>query len=198
MDILLQQARTEYTPLLDLTEPLHRAYAERHGLSYMRFDGPYAVEWTGHWDAIWLLDRLLACAWVDRVFWLDADTLITGDEDLRAALGGRLAMCRHPGPPPHWNCGVLFLRNGPRMREWIHEIWRRGPGEWPWYQQQIMNDLLAEERWNEMVERLDDRWNSTYRVTAVDEAVIRAWHGVLGPDAKLARMQAHLAEMERA
>lgn len=179
-EILLQQGRADYKAMLDLTEPFHRGYAERHGLEYMRVDGPVIPFWPGFWDSIELFIRLMTKG-VDRIFWLDADTLIVGDEDIRQGMRKRqLTMAWHSGPPEHWNCGVFFIRNYPRALLFFEEVLRRGPGKWPWYQQEIMNDLLEDPLWYDLVGRMDDRWNSTVLHCEALDPVIMAWHGTPG------------------
>lgn len=190
-DVLLQQGRPEYRALLDLTEERHRAYAERHGLCYERFDGTY-TSLTGHWDSIVLMRDILANGEVDWLFWLDADALAIGDTDPRTAVETSIGMVRHPGPPEHWNCGVLFLRNGRDVRRWLDEVWARRPGVYPWYQQREMNELLQEPRWGGLVSRLDDRWNSTWEVNESPTPEIVAWHNGRSPGEKLAAMRSYL------
>ena len=89
-------------------------------------------------------------------------------------------MVRHPGPPVHFNCGVIFFRNRGRILGFIDEVMARLPGRRPWFEQQILNDLIAEERWVGIFERLDDRWNSTVNVNESPEPVVMGWHGVYG------------------
>ena len=192
MDVLLQQGRAEYKELLDLTEGIHRAYAHRYGMRYVRYDGPFVPDWTGHWDQIALMRALLGMPDVERVFWVDADAAIVGDEDLREGLGdGDLGMARHDGPPEHWNCGVLFVRNSPEVRGFFRAVIEGGPGEFPWYQQTLMNELI-DGGYPVFVHRLHDRWNSTVGFTDVPDPVIMAWHGTPGPVNKLAAMRTGL------
>lgn len=196
MRILLQQARAEYAPLLDLTESTHRAYAERHGMAYHRVNGAL-TQWYGTWDQIPCILNALDEA--DEVYWLDADTLIISDDDLRDAWpsdmqrrAGAVAMCRHPGPPPHWNCGVLLVRNAPEVRTFFRCVLYRSPGGPPWWQQQVMNDMLATPIWSWLLCPIDDRWNSTWGVNEVRDPVIVAWHNGQGPGVKLAAMKKYM------
>jgi hypothetical protein len=194
---VVQQARSaEYGALLDLTQTQHQAYAERHGMEYVRVDGAVAPpSWSGHWDQIQLLVNLLNDG-AGFVFWLDADTLIVDLEaDLHEGLGeGQLAMTRHPGPPAHWNCGVLLARNTPQVRGFFAQTLALGPGEFPWYQQKVMNHLLARAEWRHLISRLDDRWNATFGVTEVARPAVVAWHDGQGAASKLVRMKAYLRE----
>jgi hypothetical protein len=183
---------------LDVSEQRHRAYAERHDLIYQVHNGAVHPDWSGHWDAIPLLLELMADKATRWIFWLDADTLIMDDADLRKALpkSAKLGMCRHPGPPEHWNCGVMFVRNLKRTRAWLAEILSRGPGVYPWYQQAIMNELLDTPAWAGLCTQLDDRWNSTVVLNGPQDCHIMAWHADGGPDYRARNMIAALQDRE--
>jgi hypothetical protein len=192
VDVLLQHARPEYQRLLDLSRARHKQYAEEHGFLYQAYQGAYWDGWSGHWDG-WLFCLQMLKLDVEWLCWVDADALIVGDADLREALapGKWLGLARHPGPPEHWNVGVMVIRNCPRVIGLFEAVVAAGPGEWPWYQQQILNELLEEGEWDDLVGRIEDRWNCTYGVTDVEDAQIRAWHGQ-PLDEKVRRMQAAL------
>ena len=197
MDILLQQSRPEYRPLLDLTAPFHLEYCKRHGLDYVRVDGASRETETlpGFWDSIPLFIEYTHKKGVEHVFWLDADTLIVSDEDIRwAHRDSLLTMARHPGPPEHYNCGVFFMDAVPAVTAFFREVMRHTPGEYPWYQQQVMNDLLLQPQWGWMIGQMDNRWNATVGVTDVPDPAIVAWHGTPGGvDGKLTAMLRYLA-----
>jgi len=179
-EVLLQQARPPYSRLLALSYPQHRSYARQHGLELVRMGGPLIPGWTGHWDAVVVMLVLLESG-VDRIFWLDADALIVGDRYFGVALaasGGNLAMVRHPGPPEHWNCGVLMVQNGSHVRAFLQELIDQGPGVFPWFQQQLMNDMLSTSRWRGLIGApLGDQWNSTWRINEHPAPQVVAWHG---------------------
>jgi len=189
---------------VNLTEIRHRAYARRFGFDYERFDGSYAsLDWTRHWDG-WTVCGWLLEAGVRWLVWIDADAIIVRDEDLREAVGEGLAcdegigVVRHPGPPAHWNVGVMVIRNSERVRAFWREVIEWGPGEWPWYQQTICNTLWESPKWADLVRPMPDRYNSTWGVNWVEDAVIRAWHGQPGRQKKLEGMQAYLARRRQA
>ncbi len=194
--ILIQQATTEYKPLLDLTERRHRLYAERHAMKYMRFDGAIMPGWHPYWNPVFLWLMLLmqeAQNDVAGVWHIDADALIVGDDDMRYAVeAGRIGMCWQTSQPEHWNIGVIFLRNSERVRDLLRATLERGPGGPPWYCQQIMNDLLAEPEWADLAQGLDHRWNSIRFYAEVADPQIVAWHGEPGADGKLAYMKAYM------
>jgi hypothetical protein len=200
---LIQQASWEYAPLLDLTARLHADYARRHGMTFLAVRGRVLDE--GEYVAFDKL-ALMRQAMDERfiyVFWIDADAAIVGDEDLRGALGAfhetplretplretplretplrmEIGMARHPGPPEHYNVGVILARNTDRARAFLDEALARRPGPLPWHEQQVINDLAGEPRFAGCVRRLDDKWNSTVNANEVEDPVVMAWHGVGG------------------
>jgi hypothetical protein len=182
--VLIQQASGLHAPMLELVASRHAGYCVRHGITYWPVLGAVQFSRTPHWNKIVLIRHALDMGF-DTVAWLDADTLIVRDEeDFRTALhpdDGPIAVARHPGGGDarlheHWNTGVMFLRNTPEVREFFRAVWELGPlGEKPTYEQARINDLLAQ--FPGLVQRLDDRWNSTERVNEAPEPVIKAWHG---------------------
>ena len=182
--VLIQQADGEHLSLLELTAGRHAVYCARHRITYWSVQGGVQFSRPSHWNKIALIQRALDLGF-DTVAWLDADTLILRDDvDLRTALdgGGPLGLARHPTPglgdsTTHYNSGVIILRNTPRTREFFHAVWEGGPLEnrHRWNDQARILDLLPQ--FPGLVQRLDDRWNSTVGLTEVDHPVIKAWHG---------------------
>ena len=194
-DYLLQQGRRGYWPHLDLTERIHSAYAERHGLQYISHRGAVLPEFVGYWDSVPLMLDLVTREDTGFVAWLDADTLICDDADPREALGDYLVgMARHAGPPEHYNCGVLFVRACPQTRGWLQWVLDEAPGSFPWYQQTVMNRLLTDPQWDGRVLTLPNEWNSTVGQGHSPGCHIRAWHGTGTVPERVAMMR---AEIER-
>ena len=196
-DYLLQSARSDYHPHLDLVAPVHRAYCKRHGFEYVvRTNAPHMGSWGG-WDKLPLLIDLVCRPDAGMVIWLDADTLAVGDADPRDALGDALiGMTRHKGrtTPTTLNCGVMMLRACQPVFDWLVEVLSRQPGVYPWYEQDIMNELLERDEWAGKVVDLPHIWNSTVCLGHPQECEIRAWHGG-GPPAQ--RLEPMRAEIER-
>ena len=179
-DYLLQHASGEYVSLLQLTNRLHGRYAERHGLTFVTSNGRRVPDWHFYWDKIDLLVEILERPDTGFVLWLDADAAAFGQRDPREALGdGVLGMTRHPGrsTPTTVNAGVMFLQACPHVVDLLHEAVARGPGVWPWYEQQIINDMLYAQEWQEGFVELGHTWNSTVILGHPLECEIRAWHG---------------------
>jgi len=196
-DYILQQARESYWPHLDLVAPIHSAYAERHGCEYVVERGAEVFHKWGGWDKLPRLIELTGRPDTGWVFWLDADTLAVGDADPRGVMGDALVgMSRHKGrtTPTTLNCGVLFVRACTQTHEWLTEVLARQPGVYPWYEQDIMNELLLEPEWAGLVRDLPHVWNSTGCLGHPQECEIRAWHG---GGAHSSRLRAMRAEIER-
>jgi len=170
--------------MLELTSRHHAAYCAKHGLVYWPVIGDVQFSRPPHWNKIVLIRHALACGF-DLVVWLDADTLIVRDDvDVRTALGDGppLGMARHPisessSTDGHSNSGVMILRNTPRVQEFFHEVWTAGPlSNHPWMEQARIHDRLK--NFPGLLQRLDDRWNSTFEVNESSAPVIKAWHGL--------------------
>lgn len=181
--VLIQQASGDARMMLELSADRHAAYCDKHRLTYWPVLGDVQFSRAPHWNKIALVRHALALGF-ETVVWLDADTLIVrDDEDIRSALngGGPLALARHPTPgingtPTHWNSGVMVMRNTARTREFFDAVWQAGPhGEHHWHEQARM--LLLLPKFPDLVQQLDDRWNSTDCLTDVPNPVIKAWHG---------------------
>jgi len=196
-DYLLQVARPSYWPHIDLVERVHRAYAERHGLEYIVIHNSEPFTTWGGWDKLPYLIELTGRADAGLVIWLDADTLAVGRADPREALGDALVgMARHPGrtTPTTLNCGVMLMRACLQTHAWLTEVLARQPGIYPWYEQDLMNELLDAPEWAGKVRDLPHIWNSTVCLGHPEECEIRAWHG---GGAHEERLRAMRTEIER-
>ena len=181
MDYLLQTARGEYTQMLDISRQRHADYARRHGMEYVTFEGAVLPDWWGGWDSVPLILDLVRRDDTGIVFYLDADTLIVGDGNPREALGTYLiGMTRHPGPPEHYNSGMMLVRACAQTAALIQRVLDAGPGKRPWWEQTIFNQLLTEREWMGRVATLPHEWNSTAVLGHPERCIVRAWHGYPG------------------
>lgn len=186
--ILIQHASGPITPMLEMTVGRHADYCAKHDITYWPVFGDVQFSRTPHWNKIVLIQQALAIGF-DIVAWIDADTMIVDFEpDIRTALnsGPPLAMARHPltgmdENPGHWNSGVMIMRNTPELRRFFQQVWDEGPVlNHRWKDQARILDVLK--RHPELVQLLDDRWNSTVEVNEAPDPIIKAWHG-FGPNA---------------
>lgn len=179
--LLIQHGDGEYARMLELTGARHAAYCERHSIAFWTMRGSTPGLPSPHWNKIALLIRGLEMNF-EVLAWLDADTLIVRDEtDIRCALAGGapIGLAQHPGgagADTHWNTGVMIVKNTPRVREFLDAVLKSGPlGNHVWQEQARILDVLP--RFPDLVQRLDDRWNSTATVNEVPEPIVKAWHG---------------------
>jgi len=180
-DYLIQHGREEYWGMLDITNERHASYAHRHGMRFVSNRGEVLSQYPGYWDMIPLLLDYIRRSDTDYVFWLDADTVIRDDADLRDGLNGHnVGMTKHPGPPEHYNCGVLFLRACREVTMWLERVLDLAPGIYPWYQQDYMNNYIGMLEMHGMVKAMGNEWNSTVVLDHTQDCHIRAWHGTNG------------------
>jgi hypothetical protein len=196
--ILIQQASGPCLEMLATSHARHEAYARRHGLAFWSVRGAVQQHLPPYWDKIPLIMAALRLE-VDLVVWLDADTLIVDlNQDLRRALSGGapIGMCRHEVPWEdqawHFNAGVIVVRNTEAARWFFRQVWERGPTKIMWQEQGRMLHLLRAHP--ELVQTLDNKWNSAEGVNESPCPVIRAWHG-WGSEA-VAAMRDALAGLE--
>ena len=197
--VLIQQASGHCRPMLELTSSLHRAYAQRHGISYWQVRGNVQTERAGHWNKILLMQRAFQMGF-ELVIWLDADTVIVEPEqDFRRALNGGapIGMVRHHRPwngqPWHYNSGVILARDTPKTRQFLQRVWDAGPIDHPWQEQVRINEVA--QRNPRIVQSLPDRWNCTQGTNPCRKPNVLAWHGT-GPAAQLYMRSAVMAAVK--
>jgi ADP-heptose:LPS heptosyltransferase len=198
--VLIQAASGRYRPMLELTGPLHRAYAQRHGISYWLVRGDVQTERAGHWNKILLMQRAFQMGF-ELVIWLDADTVIVDPaQDFRRALNGGapVGMVRHATPwngqPWHYNSGVILARNTPQSRRFLQRVWDAGPIDHPWQEQVRINEVAR--RQPRAVQTLAARWNCTQGSNPCRKPGVLAWHG-FGPAALLRMRSAVMAAAKK-
>lgn len=188
---MLFQCTSSNSPFLDLAEiNLMRNfyYARRHQMDFQfiasDIDPVCASKYFRHYN--WMrviMERDFLRLGYDYVFYLDVDTLIVdADIDLRDAFIGSNAgmlMCKHPDL---YNSGVSFFHKVPGL-DALMEAWtarypeKIPPGEMVWDEQNVINFLMVDPRFPGLVERMDDKWNSSFRTNESPNPVISAWHG---------------------
>jgi len=198
MDYLLQCVSCDYSSMLDLTEGIHGAFAQRHGLTYVAKRGRVMEECPSIFDAIPFTLSYLQKPDAGLVIWLDADTLIVKDSDPHDVLGNHLVgMSRHRGPPAeHYNAGVMFLKACEATIALFQRVVDNGPGVWPWYQEDFINKYLNEPQWAGKILTLPNEWNSTVVLGHPEQCIIRAWHGYPGGAAgRVKQMELAIAKL---
>lgn len=187
--VLIQQAFPSHRAMLQLTEPIHRAYCERHNIEYacVYLDELPKLDRGENWSKLGLIRHYLEMDMqYDYVFWLDNDALIVGDSDLRDAVPDGIGMARHEldwgmvgekGAYDHFNSGVIVLRNTPAVRDFTEKWWNTPDEGHMWGDQHSLH--LCGQANPGVVSKIDHRWNSTPPYFSVTEGeVVRAWHGL--------------------
>lgn len=179
-----------FNNMLRMTYLRHSAYAIAHHMDYYNIQGDYAPDMlseAGSWAKVAMIDDSLKKGY-QYVFWIDADAAIVDFEtDLRDAVKDcEWGACEHDPAKSKWlaslkidkhiNVGVMYIKNTPGACKFI-EMWRSAyPGPPRWAEQGAFNKLLVE--YPGIVKVIDDKWNSTVRVSEVPKPVVCGWHGI--------------------
>ena len=109
-----------HAPLLDVSEPTFRAYAQRHGYELITAREADPAR-PPAWAKVAMLREVLER--VDLALWIDADAVIVdGSEDIAAELAPdtQLGLVRHGEVP---NTGVMVWRAGEFARSLLARTW---------------------------------------------------------------------------
>jgi hypothetical protein len=202
--IILQQAYDEIAPnggcfsdMLRLSMQRHAAYARSHNMDYQAYFGDYSDRdvWTGGWSKIKMIMDALDKGF-QYIFWVDTDAaIIDFNADLRDAFTDKfIGVCEHNESkfpkewkvPTHLNVGVMFVKNGAGVREFIQKWWDTFPGDKRWLEQGAFNELAKD---SELVFKMNDRYNATVNVNMCDNPVIIGWHGISPVSKRLGMMK---------
>lgn len=203
-NLLIQSADGAHLKYLDAAEPIHRAYAERHGADYLAHRG--RIDPTVHpaWNRLPLMLDAFEQGY-EKVVWLDTDTLVVQPEhDIFAETRSDIALLMKRAyipwqdrPDAAWNDGVLVANaavtapgsfgqdSTVRAERALRWVWgKRGvpfrehhvPGMWE------LNWLMD---WCSQfpgdVDYLDPAWNwmsLDMTLYGPEGAYILAWHGM--------------------
>lgn len=197
-----------FEPMLEAARPRHASYAKRHDMDYLIVKGQVRPEWEivkGGWAKLEIIRQMLARGY-EYVFYVDADALIVDmGADLRdGAPPEGIGLIQHQGPGvpgPHLNVGIMFIRNGERVRKFIDWWITQYPGSTQpfWAEQGVLNDARNKPEWADLIHRIDDKYNSCAAGANISPApVIEAWHGMGDAMARTALLKACLAKLEGA
>lgn len=179
--ILIQQIYPD-TPgvkMLELTQAHHQKYCDKHNIEYLAvYDKVYPHDpLLGSWAKIELIRKALRDGY-DHVIWLDADTLIK-DTSVNIAKGvpvfGIGACWQRIPQLHHWNVGALYVDNCQATINFI-DRWLASypPPQDGWNEQGVFNRLAMQ---NKTVVTISDKWNATFDVSMVPDAIVLGFHG---------------------
>ena len=199
--VLIPQASGKHLPLLKLTHEHHMKYAESMYMDYRCIFGRTVpadkANWPAQWEKMFLIQFALKTQY-KYIFWIDADAVIVDmSMDFRQVMKKAIMMTKHPGgyfDPSgkswHYNDGVLFVKNDPIVSKLIDMTIDLGPGGPGWYDQLVLNYLVAIPFfYRENVGELDVKYNSCYGVNTSPSPVINTIHGPHAIEKKLEVMR---------
>lgn len=193
-----------FKPWMEITEPLHRLYAQRHDADFQFFVGEWEPDLHPTWNRIPMILAAFDDGY-DKVVWLDADTLVVNQERSvfdETDSDAPLLMTRvlssflefpwasevdgQVVPADEWdvyNDGVLIANNSVHARACMEFAWanRRAPFK-PWHVPGIPElDWILDYVYAhpDAVAQLGEEWNwmGYPQGPPLEDAVIQAWHG---------------------
>lgn len=200
--LLLTGYNSAFEPIAALTIPKLREYAARHAHPILVHEEMDAGSLAPSWAKIAFIRDALASD-VNFVFWIDADALIvrpdqdirdyiSGDGDLHIAWHGpEDAQIMWPGFIPHYNAGVMVVRNTAWARDFFERVWFwRGKIKHYWNDQAAIHHVLGhmstlgmgEDIENESdrsrVVHLDCAWNTIPGGIVVENPIVHHYAGI--------------------
>lgn len=200
--LLLTGYNSAFEPIAALTIPKLREYAARHAHPILVHEEMDAGSLAPSWAKIAFIRDALASD-VNFVFWIDADALIvrpdqdirdyiSGDGDLHIAWHGpEDAQIMWPGFIPHYNAGVMVVRNTAWARDFFERVWFwRGKIKHYWNDQAAihhvlgrmstlgMGDDIENESDQSRVAHLDCAWNTIPGGIVVENPIIHHYAGI--------------------
>jgi hypothetical protein len=124
MTLLLTGYNEKFKPLADITVPRMQDYAQRHNL---RFKAQQYGESNPYWEKIRDTIAALSTGFYERVFWLDADQLITTPEVSFDRLTKGVHFSQDWGvdatEPHHFSaCGFVACLDSLPLFEWVESV----------------------------------------------------------------------------
>ena len=179
-DAVLIQCCTPYpgVEMMEMTKERHQAYCDKWSIDFYYFVGEVLKRdiMKGSWDKIEIMRQKLDEGY-KYVFFIDPDCLIYDmDTDMRLAVTpGKIGVCWHRIPQlNHWNIGTMYIDNTEKTRAFIAEWLNHYPPADGWAEQGEFNKMARE---GNTVVTISDRWNATWDVSMVPDAVVLGFHG---------------------
>lgn len=191
-----------FLPIANLTVPRLRDYAARHGFEFDAATDMDAAPFNTIWAKVPLILKALDEG-VEFVIWIDSDALIIRlEQDIRDSISEHadIQMVWHgpdtsridfPGFVPHYNAGIMLIRNTEWSRDFFTRVWElRFTIDHLWCDQAAILWLLGYRECigagadmgdvpdRAHVGRLDCAWNSIPGVVMSDDPVIHHYAGM--------------------
>lgn len=182
---LAQMATGDHLRLLELAEPHHLAYAQRHGMEYRSVRGSPCPHLPPSWSKLRLVLDLFREGF-DQVVWMDTDAVIVDAErDITRACSKGVGMVRYERPFPHFQAGVLVCHRSPEVVRLLEDVFASSsqnpgntPGEFGQWEQTPLN-VLGSQRG--LIEPIPADWNCVPEYIACGSPAVLASHGSAFP-----------------
>lgn len=194
--ILLQHGTADYEPLLSLSVPINKKYADKFGFEHLVDNTVRCSDRSIFWEKIAYLNHVLPTIEDDSlVVWIDGDSLAVGNDDLHGVMpiNANLGMVQLRGGIgkrqliPWYNAGFITMINSPAIRAFFVNVWNRNT----FTDEDAINDELKHVALaidGKTIASLDPKWNCWKNNEALCSApVIKSFHGMSFSD-KLIKM----------
>lgn len=167
--VLLTGATGPHEELLEISWPSLKVYADRWGMDLM--ESALGDEFPASWYKIPAIAALLPHH--EGVIWIDADAVVVEPSvDIRAYAAKPWNWVVHHLGEHVPNCGVLVLKNDPRVFEFLADIWalRDTYRDHPWWEQAAAIEVQS--LYADIINELPLRFNVLAGRTPCSDAVI--------------------------
>lgn len=173
--LLIQQVypKRGFRSLLVETFDRNTKYCEEHDIDYMAIMSEILDAQKGGWDKLGHIKNALDI--YELVIWLDADAIIYDlTRDLKTVPNppDTIGAVKYFLPAPHLNVGVLYFRNGERVKRFVSDWLERYPGQGSWAEQMVFNSMK-----DKTVFSLPMEWNRIYDHNPSANPVVLGFHG---------------------
>lgn len=189
--IILQYSTPEQQAMLDTVMKINKPYANKFGIEYYVDGKRRCKERSIYWEKIAYLKEFLPTVEDGSlIIWVDADSLIVGDEDIRAILPpntnfGMVQMRGGLGGKQlfNWyNAGLLAMRNTKDVRDFLDRVWDRADEN----DEASINAELKHTGGfigSLPLAKVDIKWNCwSNNIEFCKNPMIRSFHGILSKE----------------
>jgi hypothetical protein len=190
-------SNSECAEWLALTAPITLRYCLKHKIDY-RLIMATSDATPGHWEVPMFIREFMNAKYANIIY-LDADTVIVDTEtDVRQAIiTDKIGAVWFKLPTYEvYNAGAFYVSNTDKTRAfvdaWIAGKPGNGAGAFPYCYEQGVFTTLGEKM--NIINRLDNKWNSEDGITGSDHKVVWGLHGF--PD-RIGPMKQYINSLEK-